>query len=125
MIVLDSSALLALLLDEPGAESVARHLAESTMSTVNLCEVIAVAQRAGRSPQRLEVALRASPISFAAFEVEHAMAAGRLEATTRPPGLSLGDRACLALAIARDLPVLTADRAWARLELPIAVEVIR
>jgi PIN domain nuclease of toxin-antitoxin system len=125
MIVLDSSALLAMLLEETGADTVARHLGDSMMSTVNLCEVLAVAHRTGQRAERLHDALARSPIDFRDFDVEQAAEAALLEPLTRTHGLSLGDRACLALAILSRIPVLTADRAWAGLDLPVAVEVIR
>ena len=125
MIVLDSSALLAMLLEETGSDIVARRLGDSMMSTVNLCEVLAIAHRAGRAAERLHDALARSPIRFRDFDVEQAAEAARLEPLTRAWGLSLGDRACLALAILTGTPVLTGDRALAGLDLPVAVEVIR
>jgi len=69
--------------------------------------------------------LDALPIEWVAFSDVHAAKAGELWRNTRQAGLSLGDRACLALAIERDLPVLTADRAWAGLALPIDIHLIR
>jgi PIN domain nuclease of toxin-antitoxin system len=123
-VVLDASALLSLILDEPGAADVAAQLAGSRLSTVNLAEV---AQRlADRwSDAQVGALLGGFPFQVIDFDRATAMRAGVLRRATKAHGLSLGDRACLALAERLDAPVLTADRAWADLDLGIEVVLIR
>lgn len=125
MIALDASAALAFLFGEPGAEVVADRLDDSCMSTVNLAEVIGRFARDGHDPQDVLQRLVDSPIELVPFLAEDAALAAALIPTTRQLGLSLGDRACLALGMARRIPVWTADRAWLSIELGIQLEVIR
>lgn len=125
-IVLDASALLAVLSGEPGAEKLTpRLLNAATVSTVNLAEVQSRLVRGGADPDEAwDVIL--SPIREAAeFTTEQAKIAGSLVTQTRAHGLSLGDRACLALGIALDAPVYTADRAWKNLRLGLRIHVVR
>ena len=125
MIVLDSSALLAMLFFEPGCERVAELVPQSCMSTVNLAEVLGRLARDGRA---LDVALdqmEQMGIIWVDFDRELATGAAALLLPTVPWGLSLGDRACLALARLRGLPAVTADRAWAKLDLGIPIEIVR
>jgi ribonuclease VapC len=125
-IVLDASALLAVLNREAGAEMLTpRLLSAATSSTVNLAEVQAKLVDRGLSPRDAWEATL-SPIREAtAFNAEHARTAGSLVAQTRALGLSLGDRACLALGLALKAPVYTADRSWRSLKLGIRIHVIR
>jgi len=125
-IVLDASALLAVLNHEPGADRLTPEmLSTATSSTVNLAEVQGKLVSLGLAPgEAWEAAL--SPIREAtAFTVEHAEAAGNLITKTRPLGLSLGDRACLALGIVLGAPVYTADKSWKKLKLGVAIHLIR
>jgi ribonuclease VapC len=125
-IVLDASALLALLNQEPGAHKLTTDLLrEATASTVNLAEVQTKLVREGGDPDEAwELAL--APISQAEpFTSEHARIAGTLVRQTRPLGLSLGDRACLALAMALGAPVYTTDKDWKDLDLGIRITVLR
>ena len=125
MIVLDASALLALLYQESGAERVAAALEGSVMSTVNLAEVLGRLARDGRDVAAAVDRVRELPVVFVPFSTEHAaLAAGMLPAT-RAQGLSLGDRACLALAIERQAVALTADTAWVRADHGAQVELFR
>lgn len=112
--VLDASALLALLQDEPGADIVASHLPGCVMSAVNLSEVVAKLAERGVPPAELRAALDGLDIDVRPFDVEAAYEAGELRRSTRDAGLSSGDRACLAVAVRLGVPALTADRAWAR-----------
>jgi ribonuclease VapC len=125
VIVLDSSALLALLFFEPGCERVAEVLPRSCMSTVNLAEVLGRLARDGRALDKALDQIEQMGIVWIDFDRELAIAAAALLLPTMPSGLSLGDRACLALARLRDLPAVTADRAWAKLDLGIPIEVVR
>ena len=125
MIVLDSSALLALLFFEPGCERVAEVVPRSCMSTVNLAEVLGRLARDGRALDEALDQIEQMGIVWIDFDRELAIAAAALLLPTMPSGLSLGDRACLALARLRDLPAVTADRAWAKLDLGIPIEVVR
>jgi ribonuclease VapC len=123
-IVLDASALLAVLNREPGAERLTPQLlSAATSSTVNLAEVQGRLVSRGIKPDEAwEAAL--SPIREAAvFTGEQAKIAGSLIAQTS--GLSLGDRACLALGIALKAPVYTADRSWKNLKLGVRIHLVR
>ena len=131
-VVLDASALLAFILEEPGAERVEAEIARGAIvSAVNWAEVLAKLVAAGREPN--EVAAMALPsttpgdgrLQLVGFDAEQARESARLIRNTRSLGLSLADRAALALARLRGLPVLTTDRAWRSLRLPIKIEVIR
>jgi len=125
-IVLDASALLAVLNGEPGAEKLTPQLLSvATSSTVNLAEVQGKLVSRGIKPDEAWEAT-ISPIREAAvFTDEQAKIAGSLIAQTRVFGLSLGDRACLALGIALKAPVYTADRLWKNLKLGIRIHVVR
>ena len=125
MIVLDASALLAFLFREAGHDRVAEAVSASCISTVNLSEVIGRFARDGHDPEQVLARIEASPIQLVPFLAPDAALAGSLVPATLPLGLSLGDRACLALAMVRRVPALTADRAWSSLDLPVRVQLIR
>jgi PIN domain nuclease of toxin-antitoxin system len=123
--VLDASALLALLFREPGHQRVAEVLGDCCMSTLNLAEVLGRFARDGHVPADVWARLRATSIEWVPFTDALALTAAQLLPWTRAQGLSLGDRACLALALNRGIPVMTADRPWAELGLGIHIELIR
>jgi PIN domain nuclease of toxin-antitoxin system len=125
MVVLDASALLALILKEPGQERVAGAIASSSMSAVNLGEVLTRLQRNQVDIVDTAARLQRMPIQFVAFDAHEALAASLLWPLTRGRGLSFGDRACLALARRLRAPVLTGDRAWTELDLGVEIELIR
>jgi ribonuclease VapC len=111
--VLDSSALLALLFAEPGADRVAAALPDAIVSAINLAETAAKLQDRGLDEATARAAVAATGVRIVPFSEDLAWIAARLRASTRDAGLSLGDRACLALAIDRGASVYTTDRAWA------------
>ena len=123
--VLDASAVLALLQEEPGGETVQSALPDSVISTVNLSEVIGKLVEKGIDDETAIRMTEAQPFRPMDHTLALARITGTLRAQTRHAGLSLGDRACLALAIALRLPVVTADRAWQALPLDIEVRPIR
>lgn len=123
--VLDSSAILAVILNEPGSQNVASILEGSLLSTVNLAEVHARLLQRGASADHAWNRISSFQCEICFFTDEQARLAAELISATRPYGLSLGDRACLALAIQRKATVYTTDRAWKNLALGIEVEVIR
>jgi ribonuclease VapC len=125
-IVLDASVVLALLNNESGAERLTPDLlSNATSSTVNLAEVqTKLVSEGGRPDEAWEDTL--SPIREAIpFTDEQARIAGSLVAHTRRLGLSLGDRACLALGIVLKAPIYTADKTWKNLKLGVRINVIR
>lgn len=117
-VVLDSSAVLALLANEPGAHVVEATLPGALLSTVNLAEIVAKLCERGMPAEEATSLIDSIGVEVAAFDAEQATRSGELRVSTRSAGLSLGDRACLALAQVRGLPVLTADSAWAQLDHP-------
>jgi PIN domain nuclease of toxin-antitoxin system len=125
--ILDSSALMALVLNEPGAERVEAALEDAVVSAVNLAETVTLFARRGFPAAEIRELLDPFRLEVAPMDTARAHAAGLLEPVTRAAGLSLGDRACLALAIERGLPALTGDRAWLRVAdaLQVRVELFR
>ena len=123
--VLDASAVLAVLLSEGGAEAARPRLAGGCVSAVNYSEVLARAARRCGSLESARRQVDRYDLAVVAFDAEHAVVAAALRPATDPAGLSFADRACLALGRARGLPVVTADRAWARLDIGVTVELIR
>ena len=121
--VLDSSAILALLLGEAGSEAVAASLDRAAVSAVNESEVLAVLMRRGATAEEAVAALAMLDVASVALDSRLATSAARLEAPTRPSGLSLGDRCCLALAQHLGRPALTADRSWADASGAVTVEI--
>jgi len=124
-IVLDASALLAALHDEPGGNDVASQLEAAAISSVNLSEVLQVSLARGVEVDGLKEDLAAVGLAVFPFTAEDAEAAAKLSPATHRLGLSLGDRACLALGQRLSLPVITADRAWSQLTTGIPIHVIR
>ena len=125
-IVLDASVLLAVLNREPGADKLTPQLLNvATSSTVNLAEVQSKLVNRGLSPQEAWEATLSPIREPTAFTAEHAMTAGNLIVETRALGLSLGDRACLALGLALSAPVYTADKSWKSLKLGLRIHVVR
>jgi len=123
--VLDASAVLAYLKREPGYE-VARAAIEAgaAISTVNLAEVYARILSRGRALDRVAFHLRALGLTLEPFTDDDARASADLYPQTQPLGLSLGDRACLALGMRLALPVLTADRVWGTPTLPVEIQLL-
>ncbi len=123
--VFDSSALLAVAFDEDGADVAMRHVPGGILSAVNAAEVITRLVDQGASEAAARLSLLSFGLAIRPFDASLAMAAGALRPATRRYGLSLGDRACLAVAAREKARVITADRMWAELDLGIDVLVIR
>ncbi len=123
--VLDASAVLALLNQETGHDKVEAVLADSVMSAVNLCEVMGKLIDAGLSEEEAHESLDLLNIEIISFDTDQAHQAAALRPTTKKFGLSLGDRSCLALGLARRHTVVTAEREWAKLRVGIKIELIR
>jgi PIN domain nuclease of toxin-antitoxin system len=123
-VVLDASAVLALLQDEPGGNRVLESLPGALICSVNLSEIVAKLAELGMPESDIRLALSLG-LDVVAFDEALAYSAGALRPSTRSAGLSLGDRACLALARSRALPALTTDRAWRDIDIDVEVEVIR
>ena len=124
-IVLDSSAVLALMDEEPGSEHVREVLELASISTVNLAEVFSKLEERGSTGRAAVRRLAGLMHSVEPFTAEQAEIAGALRTLTRSLGLSLGDRACLALTIWLEAEAYTADRVWAELDLGCRIRVIR
>jgi PIN domain nuclease of toxin-antitoxin system len=123
--VLDASAVLALIQGEPGGQRVRTVVRQAALNSVNLTEVVTKLIARGVSVSEVREILLGIELFVHAHDEELAVEAGALHAITRRQGLSLGDRACLALARRLAAPALTTDRAWSRVEVGVAIEVIR
>lgn len=125
-VVLDASALLALILDETGADVVQAALDhEVLLSVVNFAEVIGRAERAGIKPGDARNGILALPLQLVHLDEKMAFEMGKLTGVGRSLGLSLGDCACLATAKLLEADVLTADKVWAKLNIGLKIKLIR
>jgi ribonuclease VapC len=124
-VVLDASAVLALYCDEPGAELVRPTLPGGLLSAVNYTEVIGKCLDRGEAMGDVLRKIAAMGVQIVAHDLLLAQRTGELRPLTRCIGLSLADRACLALAERERMPILTADRSWTSLELGIDIRLIR
>ena len=111
-VVLDASAVLALVRDEPGADKVAPHIGRAAISAVNLQEIIKELLLSGIDEPTVRELLDELRLDVRDHDTEAAYAAATLDAQTREYGRGLGDRSCLALAVQLGVPALTADREW-------------
>lgn len=123
--VLDASAVLALLLGETGAEAVQDNLSGGIWSAVNYAEALTRLTELTGSLADTRQRIDRLELDVIPFDAEQAAVAASLRAATRACGLSLADRACLALAHSSSLPVLTADRDWAKCPVEIKMVIIR
>jgi ribonuclease VapC len=123
--VLDSSAVIALLGNEKGANIIDELLPHATISTVNLAEVISKLQERGGADDAIDLALADLNLQTIDFDAGQANMTGKLRNSTRAKGLSLGDRACLALAASRGAIAVTTDRAWDNIASVARVLVVR
>ena len=125
-VILDASALLALVKNEPGGDMVANLLGQIVMTTVNVSEVAATLLDSAMSLVECQSIIEPFINSMVEFDTELAFLAATLRQPTKPYGLSLGDRACLALGLKTGLPIYTADQIWANLPLPgVEIKLIR
>ena len=124
-VVLDASAVLVLLLDEPGAEVVVEVLSDGVLSAVNLAEVLSKLTDRGADVSGLAEDLVAAGVLVEPMTVADAAQVAELRRIDRGRLLSLGDRCCLALARRLAVPVVTADRAWSELDAGVEVRQVR
>lgn len=124
-IILDASALLAVLLGETGADAVRPHLRNAKISALNYSEVLARTLQLTGSLEEAKRYVDRQQLNVIPFDAEQAAVAAALRPTTQPFGLSLADRACLALGISQGGTILTADRNWRKLKLKLDIQVIR
>ena len=123
--MLDASALMALLNEEPGRDTVVEIISTSSISAVNMSEVVAKMADEGSPSGQIRAVLGELSFEIIPFDAEQGYEAGLLRSSTRRRGLSLGDRCCLGLARRLGLPTITADRAWADLGLDVDIRLIR
>ena len=125
-VVIDASALLAFLKSEERAlHDLESLLPKALISSVNFCEVATVLGSLGMPEKTIEEVVEETVSKIVSFDSSQALVAAGLRELTKPYGLSLGDRACLALGLTYKIPVYTADRIWKKLDIDIPIELIR
>ena len=125
-VVLDASAVLALLREEPGGDRVASHVGRAAISAVNLQEVVKEMLREGATIEAARPVLDELGLALHPHDEAAAYAAAALYPATRQHGRGLGDRSCMALGLVLGLPVLTADREWDHVEVEgLTIEMVR
>jgi len=124
-VVLDASALIAVLRCEPGAGVVRKHLPEAIISAVNYSEILKKTIERGGSAEMAQAFVRNISLRIIPFDEEQAVASAALYPKTKPHGLSFADRACLALGVLKGYPVLTTDKDLVLVDVPIKVQMIR
>lgn len=123
--VLDASAVLAVIQEEPGAERIEAHLDTGCISAVNLAEIVGKLQDRGLGDSEIDELIALLDLDTRILDKEGAVFMGKLRQTTKVAGLSLGDRACLALAHSLGATAITMDRAWKDLDIGVTIEVAR
>ena len=123
--ILDTSALIAYIFKEKGGDNVVDYLEYPIISSVNYCEIVTFILKNGSSLDFLEDFLEAIPLEIIDFDEEQAVIAAELRSKTKSKGLSLGDRACLALAMVKKIPVVTADKIGSKLDIDVNIKLIR
>ncbi|MGF3028012.1 type II toxin-antitoxin system VapC family toxin [Methylobacterium aquaticum] len=126
--VLDASAVLAVIFGEDGADQVAGHLPGARISSVNAAEVMTKLIDLGMPEDTVDAIVEGLQLTIVPFEITHARECARLRTLTRSAGLSLGDRACLAVAKQLDAHAFTTDQAWSRLDsaaVGVTIELLR
>lgn len=123
--VLDASAVLTVIHEEAGSDEIEPYLRTAPISAVNVAEVVTKLQDSGFIDAEIDEALTLLGLDIRPFNEPDAVLAGKLRGSTRQAGLSLGDRACLALAHTLDATALTTDRAWSSLDIGIPVKLAR
>lgn len=124
-VVVDASALLALIRNESGAQVIEELLGSIIMSSVNVSEVASILLDSEMSPKEAEEVIEPFISSIMPFDFKQSIECASLKKTTKHLGLSLGDRACINLGIQLGLPVYTADKIWAKLKLDCTIILIR
>lgn len=124
-VVLDASSVIALVRNEPGADRVRAVGPGALLSSVNLAEVVSRLWERGMNPEAVRRSLEQISLQVVPFDEYLAYLTARLRGATRSAQLSLADRACLALAVHRRLPVLTADSRWARVKIGVDIRFVR
>ena len=123
--VLDASALLALIQNEPGANVVEDVISSGWISTVNLSEVITKLTDDGIAEDDIREVIESLQVNSVPFSLDQAYVAGLMRADTKMLGLSFGDRACLSLAKQLDTAAVTTDRIWTQLSIGVEIQLIR
>ena len=123
--VLDSSAVLAVIWNEPGSDMVLDRIEGAVISAVNYAEVLTKISDRGIDSKPAKALLASLAIETIVFDKVQAETSSQLRSQTRHLGLSLGDRACIALAMTKGWPVLTADKVWTELSISIDVQLVR
>lgn len=123
--VLDASAILASINREAGGAEVDDIVDQASASAVNLAEVVGKLIDNGSTMDQALAIAQGLPCRIVDFDREAAIQAGLLRGPTAKYGLSLGDRACLALARREELPALTTDRAWAQVDIGVEIRMLR
>jgi ribonuclease VapC len=125
MLVIDASALLALMLEERGADVMRAAPPGSEISMINLAEVLTRLTKIGHSPDVALEKVRRMPLRIRAFRDAHALEVAKLLPLTAHLGLSFGDRACLTQGIFSAMPIITADERMSRAEVGVEIRMIR
>jgi ribonuclease VapC len=123
--LLDASALLCLIYGEPGADEVKGYMPDAAITAVNYSEVVTKLQERGASDEEIDAGLATLKIAVLPFDTDHAVSAGKLRKSTRHRGLSLGDRACLAVAMQRSAVAVTTDRNWLEVDVGAKIRAVR
>ena len=124
-VVLDASAILALLYEETGHDVVSAALHNAAISAINVAEVLSKLAETGMPVMEMHEAIDDLGLTIVPFDVDLSYTVGLLRPATKAQGLSLGDRACLALARRLGVPALTADQAWKGVSVGVDIQVVR